>query len=233
MALLGADGMIWIALMFMLFQLILVLRYPKIEKRKTTVDEDSVSLLKFFRKYRMFTITLIGVLFLGMTHSMLENYLINLFQTMHGCSQNVGIALFLACISAAPFLLMFEKAEKRTGVQKLMRLSGIFYMIKGMILYFSFHIWHVYVAELLQICTYAFLYPSLYYFVRESIPSSDMSKGQSVAMALYTLGLAAGSWIGGTGIDLLGIHGMYLLAILAGAAGTLIINIFISKTTLQ
>lgn len=234
MALLGADGMIRIAEIFMIFQLILVLRYPRIDRKKEKEkEENTLSLWKFFGKNRMFTITLTGVLFLAMTHSMLENYLINLFQTMKGNSQNVGIALFLACISAAPFLLTFEKIQKKTGVRKLMRLAGLFYMIKGVILYFSFSIWHVYVAELLQICTYAFLYPSLYYFAKESVPASDMSKGQSVTMAFYTLGLAAGSWIGGEEIDLIGIHGMYLLAIVFAAIGTLIINCFLSKTTLQ
>ena len=74
---------------------------------------------------------------------------------------------------------------------------------------------------------------SLYYFAKERIPASDMAKGQSVAMSLYTLGLAAGSWIGGEGVDLFGIHGMYFLAVLAAVIGTLIINIFISRTALQ
>ena len=42
----------------------------------------------------------------------------------------------------------------------------------------------VYGAELLQFCTYGFLYPVFYYYVKECVGSGNMTKGQAVALVI-------------------------------------------------
>jgi PPP family 3-phenylpropionic acid transporter len=231
MALAGVDWMIRIAVLFLVIRLVLVLGYPKVSIDQTTKEEkSSLSFFAFLRRYHYYGLTLIGILFVGMCHSMCENYLINLFQAIGGDSSNVGTALFLACISAAPFLLLFERIIRKTSVRKLMRMSPFFYMAKALLLMGASQIIHVYAIELLQTVTYGFLYPSLYYFARESIAETDMVKGQAIIMAMYTLGLAFGSWAGGWAIDHLGLRNMFFLAFVLVSAGALLINLFIGKS---
>lgn len=231
----GADWMIWLALIFQAVLFFLVLGYPKVEEKELsqgTAEEktrERVSLAAFWKKYSRFSLTIVGVLLIAMCHSMAENYLINLFQRMGGGSMNVGTALFIACISATPFLLFFDKVQKKVGVSVLMRLSGVLYALKALLLVLAPTIQTVYLIELLQFCTYGFIYPSLYYFTKERIDDADMAKGQAVAMSLHTLGLALGSFAGGRLIDSFGVDRMLLTATGFAAVGAAVINLTIKE----
>lgn len=234
---LGADWMIWIVLISLIFLIILVTGYPQLDRNiiKGVSEEDgkseqNVSIIMFWKKYKYFSITILGVMMIAACHAMAENYLINIFNRMGGGSENVGTALFIACISAAPVLLFIEKIQDKTGFSILMRLSGIFYICKAFLLMEASTVPSVYLIELLQFCTYGFSYPLLYYFTRERIMDTDMVKGQAIAMAFYTMGVAFGNYAGGILIDSFGVNQMLFVALLAALTGTIIINMIIGKT---
>lgn len=232
----GADWMIWIVLVSLIFQIILVIGYPQIDqdsREERTEDdrkqEQSASLVMFWKKYKYFTITIFGAMLIAMCHAMAENYLINIFIRMGGDSSNVGTALFIACISAAPVLLFIERIQNKVGFSVLMRLSGLFYSCKAFLMIEASTISGVYLIELLQFCTYGFIYPMLYYFAKERMMDTDMVKGQAVAMSSYTLGAAFGNYAGGMLIDAFGVEQMLFAALLSAAAGTVIINMTVGK----
>lgn len=231
---LGTSAMMLTALLFVALQLLMMARYPKIQPaprraREDQRPEDSLSIPVFCRRYRLFMLTMLGVMCLAACHAMAENFLIQLFTRIGGGSEHVGIALFLACTTAAPFLLFFERIQRRIGVVVLLRLSGIFYIAKAVLLIFASSIVSIYLIELLQTFTYAFLYPSLYYLVLRRIRPQDMAKGQTLASALYTLGTAMGNSLGGVVIDSSGLNAMLLFAAGIACAGTLLINMTISR----
>ncbi|MBR6323199.1 MAG: MFS transporter, partial [Lachnospiraceae bacterium] len=230
---LSVDWMIYVSLAFLVIQIILVLGYPKAEGEDRVSEKEEpadISLPAFLRQYRIFTVVCLGMLLLAMCHAMAENYLINLFQRLGGDSENVGTALFIACISAVPFLMLLEKIQTKLRPRTMLRLAGLMYVLKAVLLLVARHPAVVYAAELLQFCTYGFLYPVIYYYVKECVASGDMTKGQAVAVALYTFGLAAGSFLGGRLIDAFGLNIMLLTAAALAGAGALVINLFVGKS---
>ena len=110
-----------------------------------------------------------------------------------------------------------------------MRLAGLFHLLKVLCLYRAAAVPQVYLTMLFQFCSYGFLFPSLYYFAKECIPSQDMAKGQMIAMSLYTLGLALGSYAGGFLIQRSGVRVMLAGAMLFAGAGTLLVNLFVKE----
>lgn len=236
MAGMGVDSMLWIALGLMLLVIFVVSGYPhlsdlkqeKVNRRQ--LEDERVSIFRFFGKYKMFTFTMIGVMLVGMCHSMSENYFIKIFQAVGGGSENVGIGLFIACFSAVPYFLFFEKFKNKINILTLLKIAGLFFMLKTMILIFAAEIWHIYVAQLLQTFTYGFLYQPLYYFAKQRVSKKDLVKGQAVTVSMYTIGTATGSFVGGRAIDLLGLAGMLWIAFGAAFLGTIIINISLKRT---
>lgn len=226
---LGTSVMMLTALLFVALQLFLMMYYPKIQPaqrsaRENRRPEDSLSILGFCRRYRLFMLTMLGVMCLAACHAMAENFLIQLFTRIGGGSEHVGIALFLACTTAAPFLLFFERIQRHVSVTVLLRLSGFFYIAKALLLIWAPSILSIYLIELLQTFTYVFLYPSLYYLVLRRIRPQDMAKGQTLASAMYTLGTALGNSLGGVVIDGFGLNAMLLSAACIACAGTVLIN---------
>lgn len=228
----GSRAMILTALVFIALEILLTLRYPNVEDRtaaRARSGARSLSIPAFCRRYRLFMLTMLGVMCLAACHAMAENFLIQIFERVGGGSQHVGISLFLACTTAAPFLIFFERIQSRTGVVVLMRLAGVFYIAKALLLVFAPSIASICLIELVQTFTYGFLYPSLYYLVIRRIDPADMAKGQMLASSMYTLGTAMGNSLGGAAIEYLGLNAMLLLAALIAGAGTLLINATVGR----
>ena len=229
---LGSRMLMVIVLLFLAIQMALALTFPRIrdeQEKETVKKEKSLSLIAFARRYKNFMLTLCGVMLIGSCHMMSENFMINLFQEFGGTSENVGTALFLACTTAAPALLLFERIQRVTGIEKLMRICGVFYVLKMVLMALSSSILSVYLIELMQTITYVFLFPPIYYFARERIAESDVAKGQTVDNALYTFGVAIGNSVGGAIIDAAGVRVMLVAAAVIALTGMIMINVFIGK----
>lgn len=230
---LGIQSMMWIVLCLMGALAITASGYPKVndfventlEKKK----EDRVSIVEFFSKYKLFVVTMMGVLMVGMCHAMSENYFIAIFQSMGGGSEDVGIGFFIGCLSAAPFFIFFEKIQKKINVLWFLRTAGIFFVLKMALLILATQVWQVYLIQLLQAFTYGFLFQPLYYFARQRISEADLVKGQAVAVSMYLLGTASGGFVGGRALDLFGVDRMLLLALFIAFAGTIVINVSLMR----
>ena len=66
---------------------------------------------------------------------------------------------------------------------------------------------------------------------RRRISEADLVKGQAVAISMYTLGGACGSFVGGRMLDAYGVVAMLWLALGAAFLGTLIIFVTLGKKT--
>lgn len=236
MAWLGVDSMLWTVFALAVLMIITVLGYPKINTVKTSTlnveraqKEERVSILVFFSKYKMFMFTMVGVMFVSMCHYMSENYFIAIFERIGGGSEDVGVAMFVACLSAVPFFLCFEKLRQKIDIYFFMKMAGICFMIKTILLIMATQVWHIYLIQLMQTVTYAALYQPLYYMARRRISEADLVKGQAVAISMYTLGGACGSFAGGRMLDAYGAVAMLWLAFGAAFVGTVIICITLGK----
>ena len=235
---LGTRAMMLVVLFCFALQLLLMTRYPRIQPAahgnlQNSQTTESLSILAFARRYRLFMVTMAGVVCLAACHAMAENFLIQLFTRIGGGSEHVGVALFLACITAAPFMIFFERIQRRIGVRILLRLTGFFYIAKAVLLIFAPSIPAIYLIELLQTCTYGFLYPSLYYLVLQRVHAADMAKGQTLASSMFTLGMALGNSLGGVALECFGLNIMLVLAACIACIGTTLINLTIAGSDRQ
>ena len=82
---------------------------------------------------------------------------------------------------------------------------------------------------MLQTFTYGFLYPPLYYLVLQRIDVKDMAKGQTLASAMFSLGMAMGNLLGGVAVENWGLNPMLALAAVIACAGTLLVNVTVRR----
>ncbi len=228
---LGASWAVISALALTALDMVLILCYPRLRPEDEVVarmkqdgDVQSLSIPAFCRRYRLLMATIAGAMFLAACHSMLENFLIQIFGRIGGGSQQVGVALFWAGVSSAPFLLSVEKVQRRVNVEVLLRLSGLFFMLKAVLLIFARSIPSVYLIYMMQTVTYGFSSPLLYYLVLRRVEPADLAKGQMLSSALYTLGGGMGNSVGGAAIEFAGLNAMLLLVTAFAAIGAVIIN---------
>lgn len=104
---------------------------------------------------------------------------------------------------------MISKLLKKINVKRLILIACGFYIVRG----FVFHISSMnamYVAQVLQMFTFAILVPSAVYLADEMMQEEDKNKGQTFVGMAATTGLILGTFVGG---QLLSIGGTDLLEI--------------------
>ena len=231
----GADWMLWIVLGLLAANIVITLGYPKLEKgssARETVGE-CCSIGVFFRRYKWYCTSLLGVMLLAMFHAMTENYLIEIFRPLGGDSGSVGVALFIATLIEMPVLLWFDQVRRRISDHWLLKFSGLAFLLKAVLFYFAPSVTAIYSIQLLQAVSYAFLSPTQVYYANEKISPADMVKGQAFITASYTLGCALGNFAGGQLLEFLSLPAMLLSGIVMAALGTAILFLTVDKSDLK
>ena len=224
--------MIWIALCLLAANIAMILTYPNLTTGTGAYGggKDCCSVPVFFRRYKWYCISLLGVMLLGMFHAMTENYLIEVVSPLGGDSGSVGIALFIATAIEAVVLVYFDKVRMKLSDNQLLKLAGISFLIKAAALLFARNVMAIYFIQLLQATSYTFLSPTQMYYASNKIAPADMVKGQAFITAAYTLGCAAGNFTGGQLISAFGVTAMLMAGVAIAAAGTLVFFLTVDKT---
>ena len=227
----GTTWMLLLLLAARLGSMIALVGFPRIQPSRTTGREDqrSLSIGAFFRQYRWYCLSLLGIAFLGMYHAMTENYMIVIMNVLGGNSSHVGVALFIAAMVAAPVIFFFEKIRKAFRDTTVLKIAAVSFLIKAVGFYFAGNIQTIYLLQFLQISSYALLAPAQVYYAKEKVRDNDMVKGQAFITAAYALGCAAGNFTGGQLLSR-GAGAILLAGIFMASAGTVIVFATVTKS---
>lgn len=196
---LGSVWMMAVLIFLRLLFCLLLTRYPAIEKQTVirAQDDESCSIPVFFRRYRWYCISLLGILFLGMYLAMTERYLVVILAPLGGDSSHVGTALSVASIAAAPMIFFFRHVRKWLRDETILKIAACSFLLKAILFYFAKSITAVYALQLFHLTSYALLEPVGVFFAQSRVRRSDMVKGQAFVTAAYSLGCAIGDFAGG------------------------------------
>lgn len=234
LAQLGSAWMVLFLIGFRLLCIFILLGYPKIEKPEPAAGRGakSCSVRTFLFRYRWYCASLAGVLFLGMYHAMTENYMIAVMERFGGDSGHVGAALFISSMVGAPVIFCFQKIRKIFSDTLLLRIAACSFLLKAVLFYFAGSITEIYLLQLLQISSYAFLAPTQVYYAQAKVRREDMVKGQAFGTAAYALGCSIGNFTGGQLLGL-GVRAVLLAGIGMALAGTVILFATVTKSDLK
>ena len=189
---------------------------------KYTTEEAHTGLISFARCYPRFMLFLAGIIFVFFTHTMINNFAINMLENVGGNSTDMGMALGLAAFLELPAMAMFATIRKRTGVSKLLILSSIFFSIKHVLLYLAKSAGVVIGLHALQMPSYAVFLPASIYYVNAIMQKKDAVKGQAYVTIAITIGGIFSSLIGGHIIDQFGFNTLMFLGMIMSIIGSVL-----------
>ena len=233
---LGPNWMIYSILVLLPACIVITLGYPRF-REKTPCDtvqdfpctQDPCSVGVFFSRYRWYCVSLLGVLLLAMFHAMTENYLIAILGRLGGDSRHVGISLFVATVAEAPVLFFFSQIRTKISDHWLLRYAAFSFLLKAVLFLVAPSIEFIYLIQLLQTTSYAFLSPVQVYYANEKVCPADMVKGQAFITASYTLGCAMGNFTGGQLLERFGVSAILIAGIIIAALGTAVILLTVDR----
>jgi len=233
---LGPNWMVYAILVLLPLCIFITLGYPRLTDTPAQTKEARTQDLSapcsvgvFFRRYRWYCLSLLGVLLLAMFHAMTENYLIAILGRLGGDSSHVGVALFIATLVEAPVLFFFSRIRTRISDHWLLRYAAFSFLLKAVLFFMAPSIEFIYITQLLQTTSYGFLSPVQVYYANEKVCPADMVKGQAFITASYTLGCALGNFTGGQLLDHFGVSAILAAGIFIAALGTLVILLTVER----
>ena len=226
----GSSWMFLFLIAFRLICMVAVLGFPILEKQisQDTADK-SCSISQFFLRYKWYCLSLLGIGFLGMFHSMTENYMIVIMERFGGNSSHVGTALFISSLSGAPVIFFFRFFHKRIKETSLLKISALTFLLKSVLFCFAPAIGYIYLFQTLQTTSYGFLGPTQVYFAGNRVKPADMIKGQAFIAAAYSLGCSAGNFAGGQLLNF-GVNTMLIGGVVMALLGTVILFLTVNKS---
>lgn len=227
----GIDWMIWVSLALLVLNVLVVLAYPAIGSSVRELEEkpQCCSIGEFFIKYRWYCFSLVGVMLLAMFHAMTENYLIEVVRPLGGDSGSVGVALFIATAAEMAVLVCFDRVRKHIRDTWLLKFAGLSFLLKAVLFLVAPSVSAIYLIQLLQATSYAFLSPTQLYYARGRIGMADMVKGQAFITASYTLGCAIGNFAGGQLLQHFSVPVMLLAGVAMAALGTAVLFVTVER----
>lgn len=208
--------------------------FPFMKISRTSSDsfrtKEQINPLVFFRKYRRFSLVLIGCIFIYLSHVLLNNFNFQIAQGKGGGSSEMGTAAAIAAICELPTLFLFSYIIKKIRCDILIRLAGIFFVLKSLGTLLAPGISMYYGVQVFQMLGWGLMTVASVYYVNAVMEPEDAIKGQAYFTMTYTLGSVIGSFLGGALIDFAGVTSMLLFATVSALFGAVIVFFFAERT---
>ena len=198
------------------------------EKEKEEVVEQ-LSFVGFLKKYKKFMIFVLGVVVVFFTHTIINNFYIQVLEPIGGTESHMGTAVFIAAIVELPAMMLFTNIRKKIRISTLIKFSVIMFAVKHGLTFLASDMTLIYVAAFSQIGAYAVFLPASVYYVNQVIAKEDQVKGQAMmTMANVASGIVA-NLAGGFLLDMIGVHNVLLMGTIISIVGAVIVLMTVEK----
>jgi PPP family 3-phenylpropionic acid transporter len=176
----------------------------------------------FFTKYGKFFIFLFGACTLFVFQTLINSYLVQIMTPLGAKKSAFGLALTIGAVSELPAFFGFTRLTRRMDVGKLIKLAGLFFVVRSLIFLFARSVWAIYVGQVFQGLTFAVIIPAAVAYVDQIMEEGDKVKGQTFATGAMTLGGVISSLAGGWLLDHSTVHATLIFGSITAVIGLLL-----------
>lgn len=185
---------------------------------------QAVGLVEFTRRNGRFMGAVLSIVLLYFSHVLINTYTIQIVRNVGGTNSDMGIASalggFLELPAMALFPLLLRKVRSTSAILKL---SGVFFVLKALVTLLSPNIWVFYGAQCLQFFAFAMFVPASVYYADRVVGGADQVKGQAtMGMAAVVSGML-GNAVGGILLDAGGVPLMLTVGLAVSVVGLVLL----------
>lgn len=226
----ASAGTVMVPLLIIGFQLILAAACLTFVHRggpavvaEETVDAPPLRVAPLTRqRWVRFFLLLAGITLSMSAHAMINNYLLQIMRHHGGDTGEMGTAVMIAALVELPVMMLWGRVVGRWSPGLLLRVAGVFFVIKTAATWLAPNLLSIYGAQLLQMLAFAVMIMASVYYVERLLPAADRIKGQAYMTMTSTAGSVVGSLAGGALLDAAGVSVMLLAATVIAGVGAVL-----------
>ncbi|HLR91925.1 MAG TPA: MFS transporter [Atopostipes sp.] len=189
------------------------------------------TMLEFVSKYTRLVVLMLGIVFLFFSHTMINNFFIQILVPIGGDSGDMGTAIFVAAIVELPAMLNFERLSNKIPVSRLLKISAVFFLAKHALTFLAPNMAIIYIAQFLQIGAFSIAYPALVAYINSVVDLKDLVKGQSLLTTAMALSSVFASFLGGILLDSIGVSQTLLIGVVTTVIGLIVVFVTVKDTS--
>lgn len=230
----GVDkyGAILIPISYLVLDIILIIfvNMFKLDRTKEEKDEaKQLSLMEFALKYKTFMIVMGGVIFVYITHTIINTFMIQILTPIGGTEKHMGIAIFIGTCMEIPIMFSFDKIKTKISIPTALRIGSVVFLIKHTLTYLATSVTMFFIAQVTQMFGYGLFQIAIVEYANEQTEKQDVNKGQSfVTMAITSSSILANLSCGIL-LDKYNMSFVLLLGVLCSFIGALLVWIGTNK----
>lgn len=171
--------------------------FPALTQKQKSEPKKGVSLLQFALLNRRYCVLLLGTVFIFCAHNIVFNFLINVTDNVGGGADTMGyLNGFMAAVEI-PVMMLYTKFFGRKETSSALKISFVFFSLKGIAIAASFNILTLFAAVLLQAPSFALYSAVIVPYVSKTISYENSAKAQSLAFSMTQIGSVLASLLGG------------------------------------
>lgn len=178
---------------------------------------------EFISGNKVFMLLSAGVVALFFGNVILENFTIQIVDSIGGDTEQMGMVVFVMAILEMPAMLFFDKLRHRFSYVLLLRVSAVFFAAKIIMIWLAPSMTFIYLAQVNQVLGYGLMFPAMVGFIDDIMSKGEAVRGQAVFTTAITVGNVLGCVFGGRILDIASVRTLLCISSLITVAGTLVI----------
>lgn len=186
-------------------------------------EEKNTSVKIFFKKYPFLVLFLIGSILLYINHNLVSTFMQQITEAKGAGASEQGTAIAIAGVLELPAMFGFSYLLKKASCAKWVRLSGLCFLMKAVIIFLAPNYIWLYVAQIFQMGGFAIYTVGSVEYVGSKIEAQDAVRAQTYLATTITAGSLIALYFGGFICQYAGVNVMVATAAVLAFAGFLII----------
>ncbi|MDO5539454.1 MAG: MFS transporter [Eubacteriales bacterium] len=228
----GVSLILYSGIIILTGMMIIISMMPMREKdsdAKKEACQEEKNILEFLANYKYFSVVLVGLTLLLLSHNLLNNYMIHIVTPLGGDEAAMGTAFSIAAMLELPTMFLFSGLVKRIHSERLLMFSGLFFFLKAGAYFLCTNMTQIYMTQIFQMGAFALYIPASVYYVNEVMEEQDKFKGQALMVGTSTLGGVFGGLLGGVLVDHTGVRQLLFTGVLTAFAGMALVFVSAGK----
>ena len=214
----------------LLVLLLVTLDYKKVKRIPETPKAAAPAQGGFLHRYPRYCLVLVGLVFLFISHVVLNSFTYQIVVYKGGDSAQMGKAMAFASLLELPIMFLFGRMQKKVRCHVWFRISGLFFLLKTAGTLLCSTMGGFFAVQLFQMGGWALMTVSSVFYINSIMEPRDSVKGQACYTTSMTLGNVLGAILAGRILDVLGVPAMLVFGTVCALVGAVIVLVFTQKT---
>lgn len=210
--------------------LILLLRFCPDIRRHGVSTVSSTGTMVVLRKHKKFSLFILGILLIFISHSAINTYAIQILRPMGKGNTELGQIMAYTAVLEFIVMLSFSRIIKGRDCGNVLKFTAVFFVLKGVLVAMAPNLPLLYGAFLTQLFSFALFTPASVFYADKILEEGDRVKGQALITMAITAGNILGSFFCGCFIELWGITAAIWVTTLFTAIGMVFFFCGVEKT---